>query len=327
MAQTRHCSRMKYENPTYVAVDGFKIATYPDGPEEGTPILLIHGWPELAYSWATTVPALAEAGYRVITYDLLGFGRSDAPREQEHYRIENLVGHVEAILNHYAIPEAIILGHDWGGIILWHTVRMLQSRSKAAISISTPHVGRAPVDPMQIFEKRFGKEHYFIKFRDDPDGVEALFNSDPDAFFRMMFRTTPKGLKLKAEFTHFPKRFADYLQRGAPDDGDMVVTPSQRAVYSEAYAQNGFLPGMNYYRNTTANWKLAEGLSTKIQVPSLMISPEDDFFLPPSMTDPMVETVQDLARVIIPNCGHWAMWDQPQDVNKAILGWLKDRKL
>ena len=316
---------MNYDNPTYVPVDGFQIATYPHGPETGTPIILIHGWPELAYSWATTVPALVKAGYRAIPYDLLGFGRSDAPRELEHYRIENLVGHVEAILDYYGLSEAIILGHDWGGIVLWNTVRMLQSRSKAAISISTPHVGRAPVDPMAIFEKRFGKEHYFIKFRDDPDAVDVLFSSDPDAFFRMMFRTTPNGLKLTPELTHLPKRFESYLSRGAPDDGDMVVTPEQRAVYAEAYERTGYLPGMNYYRNTTPNWELAKGLSTKVQVPSLMISPEDDFFLPPSSTDGMVETVPDLTRVTIPNCGHWAMWDQPEDVNAAILKWLTER--
>jgi pimeloyl-ACP methyl ester carboxylesterase len=316
---------MNYTDPTFVTADGFQIATYPHGPIGGTPIILIHGWPELAYSWATTVPPLANAGYRVIPYDLLGFGKSDAPRDLDHYRIENVVGHLQAVLDHYEINKAIILGHDWGGIILWHAVRMLKPRTIAAISISTPHVGRAPIDPMKIFEKRFGNYHYFIEFRDRTDAVESLYNSDPDAFFRMMFRTSPNGLKLTPELTHLPRRFEAYLKAGAPDNGTMVVTPEQRAVYSDAYADTGFLPGMNYYRNTTANWELAEGLSTQIEVPSLMISPADDFFLPPSMTEAMVKTVPDLTRVTIPNCGHWAMWDQPDAVNAEILAWLKAR--
>lgn len=317
---------MNYTDPTYVTADGFQLATYPHGPVKGTPIILIHGWPELAYSWDTTIPALVDAGYRPIAYDLLGFGRSDAPREVEHYRIENLVGHLEAIIDYYGIETAIMLGHDWGGIILWHVVRMLKRRTRAAISISTPHVGRAPVDPMKIFEKRFGKEHYFIEFRDRTSEVEKLYNSDPDAFFRMMFRATPKGLVLTPELTHLPRRFEAYLKAGAPDNGDMVVTPDQRAVYAKLYGRTGFLPGMNYYRNTTRNWELAEGLSTRIEVPTLMISPEDDFFLPPAMTEPMIETVADLTRVIIPECGHWAMWDQPEAVNSAILDWLSNRE-
>ena len=117
---------MNYGNPTYISIDGFQIATYPHGPEDGTPIILIHGWPELAYSWFTTVPALAEAGYRVIAYDLLGFGKSSAPREVLHYGMANLIGHLEAVLDHYDIDRAILCGHDWGGIILWHAVRMLK---------------------------------------------------------------------------------------------------------------------------------------------------------------------------------------------------------
>jgi pimeloyl-ACP methyl ester carboxylesterase len=318
---------MQYDNPTLVPVDGFQIAAYPHGDADATPIIMIHGWPELAYSWATTVPALTNAGYRAIPYDKLGYGRSDAPRGLEHYKIEQLVGHVEALLDHFGIGKAIILGHDWGGIVLWHVARMLKHRTLAAISISTPHVGRAPVDPMMIFEKRFGKEHYFVEFRDRTDEVEALYNSDPDAFFRMMFRTTPPGLTMRPELTHLPRRFADYLERGAPDDGEMVVTSEQRKVYADAYARTGFLPGMNYYRNTTPNWEFAEGLSKQIEVPTLMISPEDDFFLPPSSTDPMLETVADLTRVTIPNCGHWAMWDQPEAVNAAILEWLAERGL
>lgn len=316
---------MNYTNPTFVTCDGFQLATYPDGPKQGTPVLMIHGWPELAYSWATTVPALNQAGYRTLPYDLLGYGRSDAPYDVSHYGIANLVGHVEAILDQYDVEKAIILGHDWGGIILWHVVRMLKHCTLAAISISTPHVGRAPIDPMAIFEKRYGKHHYFVEFRDRTEAVEALFNSDPDAFFRMMFRTSPDGVELTSELTELPRRFADYLAAGAPDNGQMVVTPEQRAVYTEAYMRNGFLPGMNYYRNTTANWELAEGLSTTIEVPTLMISPANDFFLPPSVTDPMVKTVPDLTRVTISSCGHWAMWDQPQVVNATILNWLDER--
>ncbi|MGB3456987.1 MAG: alpha/beta hydrolase [Litorimonas sp.] len=316
---------MTYDNPTFVPVDGFRLAAYPHGPEDGIPILMIHGWPELAFSWATTAPALADAGYRAIPYDLLGYGRSYAPRGLDHYRIENLVAHLEAVMDHFGIAQAILMGHDWGGIVLWHAVRMLQHRTIAAISISTPHVGRPPVDPMAIFEKRFGKKHYFVEFRDHPDDVDALFYSDPDAFFRMMFRSSPPGIELTPELTHLPSRFRAYLERGAPDDGDMVVTPEQRRVYSEAYGRTGFLPGMNYYRNTTANWELAQGLSKTIQVPSLMISPADDFFLPPSSTGPMVDTVPDLTRTVIPDCGHWAMWDQPDAVNAAILGWLEMR--
>ena len=306
------------------AVDGFRIATYAGGPEDGEPLVLIHGWPELAHSWSPVTPLLAEAGYRCIAYDLLGFGHSDAPPGVEHYGIANLVAHLEAVMDAHGVRRAVMVGHDWGGIILWHAVRMVEHRAKAAISISTPHVGRAPVDPMRIFEKRYGRDHYFLDFDRRPEEIDALFRRDTEAFFRMMFRTTPPGSVQTAEMTHIPTRYAEYLDKGAPSGKPLVMGPKDVDVYARAFERSGFLGGINLYRNTTQNWELAEGLSEQVRVPSLMISPEDDMFLPPKTTDGMVRTVPDLTRVVVPECGHWAMWEQPEAVADAMVAWLKE---
>jgi len=138
------------------------------GPERGTPILLVHGWPELAYSWKNLMGPLARAGYRVIAYDLRGFGHSDAPsdgpsRGAHHYGIAQQVSDLEAVLDAFEIKQATICGHDWGGIIVWHAARMLAQRVKRVISICTPHVGQAPADPIKIFKKRHGEEHYLFR--------------------------------------------------------------------------------------------------------------------------------------------------------------------
>ena len=312
---------MNYTRPTLVNVDGFHLATYPHGPEDGPPVVLIHGWPELAYSWKNTVPALVDAGYRVVAYDLLGFGRSDVPRAVEHYTISNLVAHLEAVMDYYSLQKATLIGHDWGGIILWHAVRILEARVKAAVSVCTPHVGQAPVDPMTIFEKRYGMDHYFLAFRDRTEAVEKLFNDNPEDLFAMMFRKTPPGTELTPDMTHLPKRLEDWLAAGRRT-GHPVMSKADLKVYVDMYARTGFLPGMNYYRNTTANWAFADGLSEKVRVPCLMISPEDDIFLPPRSTHDMDRTASDLTRVTIPACGHWAMWDAPEALNAAVLNWL-----
>ena len=316
---------MHFLSPTFATCDGFQIATYAMGPKDGPPMVLIHGWPELAYSWSPVMPALAEAGYRVVTYDLLGYGKSDAPLDPQHYCIANLVAHLEAVLDHHGMTRPIMVGHDWGGIILWHAVRMLERRTRCAISISTPHVGHAPVDPMQIFRKRYGDRHYFLDFDARPEEIDSLFTNNADAFFQNMFRTTPRGITLTPEMTHIPTRFLAYLDAGAPKGASLVMSDADVKVYADAYRKTGFLPGMNYYRNTTPNWKLAEGLSETVRVPSLMISPEDDAFLPPATTHDMDRTVPDLTRVTIPACGHWAMWEKPNEVTDAMLEWLARR--
>ncbi len=315
---------MDFTTPRFISSDGFRIATYSEGPKDGPLLILIHGWPELAYSWTPTVPALVAAGYRVVCYDLRGFGASDAPRGIEHYAIAQMVADLEAVLDAQTRDSATLIGHDWGGIILWHAARMLKDRFDRLISICTPHVKHAPVDPLKIFRKRFGERHYFLEFCDRPDAVEALFNSDPDAFFRLMFRTTLPNQKMDKKFAYIPKSFEEYLKKGAPELSGAVMSETHRNFYTQHYRAKGFHGGMSLYRNTTQNWELANGLSERITQKTLMLCPENDLLLPPSSTDHMPSIMPNLTRKIIKNCGHWAMWDNPTDVNAALIEWLEE---
>ena len=268
------------------------------------------------------MPALAEAGYHVMAPDLRGFGHSDCPPKISDYRIDVMMSDIEAVLDHYGHESAVLCGHDWGGILVWHAARLLPDRASHIISICTPHIRRAPVDPVQIYKKRHGEGHYFVHFNERYGEADALFDSDPDAFFRMMFRSVPKGSVLPSDFMHTPRKFKEYLKAGAPALKGQILTPAQRAVFTEGYARSGFRGGINLYRNTKANWECVEGLIEDISQPTLMLSPRDDLLLPPSLTDPMVDMVADLTRITIADCGHWAMWEQPEVISKAILEWL-----
>lgn len=314
-----------FSKPSFLWRDGFKLALYEAGPKTGYPLILVHGWPEMAYSWSPVMHQLAGAGIRVIAFDLRGFGYSDAPIDPEHYGIANLVSDIEAILNHIGAAKACIAGHDWGGIIVWHAARMLRQRVSHVISLCTPHVSRAPIDPLDIFRTRHGDEHYFVHFNDRRGEAETLFSQDPDALFRQMFRSTPKTAKPSSEMYAIPARFKAFLAAGAPDLPGAIMSASHREVYVNAYKRSGFHGGINLYRNTSENWKLADGLSDNISQPSLMISARQDLFLPPSFADPMANMVPDLERHIIEDCGHWMMWEQPEMTARLMLDWLARR--
>lgn len=316
---------MNFDVPYFVFSDSFQIATYADGPVEGPAILLVHGWPEIAYSWKNTVPALVAAGFRVITFDLRGFGRSSSPADPVHYAMPQLVGDMEAVLEAYGYKEAIICGHDWGGSIVWHAARMISHRVKAVIGICVPHTARAPAPPLKIIEKRNGPKHYFIEFRDRGPEVAKLFAKDPDGFFRSLFRSTPPGAVADESFTFLPTQFEAFLNAGSPALKGVVLPDEDRKRFVEAYMRTGFETGMNLYRNINVNWELAQGLSDRITQPILMISPEGDLLLPPELTEPMVQMCPDLERVNIPNCGHWAMWDAPEALNEVMTEWLQRR--
>ncbi|MGJ8562674.1 MAG: alpha/beta fold hydrolase [Alphaproteobacteria bacterium] len=311
---------MTFPAPRYITHDGFKLALYEEGPQDGVPILLIHGWPEMAYSWKNQIGVLAKAGYRAIAMDVRGFGRSSAPYGVEHYEISQLVSDVEAVLDDIGAETAVLIGHDWGGIIVWHAARMLAKRISHVISLCTPHVRRAPADPIDIFRARHGDAHYFVHFHDHPGKADALFASDPDSFFRMMFENTEPE-PITSEAFHTPARFEAFLRRGTKETSSLIAEKDQQ-VYVEAYRKSGFHGGLNLYRGTSANWKLAEGLSDKITQPTLMISAEDDVFLPPAFADPMAAMVPNLTRYTIEGCGHWMMWEQPEAANKLVLDWL-----
>ena len=316
---------MGFPKAKIIDVGAVKIATYERGATDAPPVLFLHGWPEIAYSWKHQMTAVADAGYRAIAIDLRGFGHSDAPRDVSAYRIDKLVGDIEGVLGALGIREVVLCGHDWGGIIVWHAARMLESRVRGVISVCTPHMRRPPADPIEIFKYRHGDDHYFVAFQ-KPDMAEAVFAQDPLAVFKMLFRRTPPDSKPTSDMFYLLKHYQAYLAVGAPKLPGQVMSDENLQVYAGAYTHSGFHGGVNLYRNTTANYELTADLSDDISQPSLMISTADDLFLPPEMADPMSDMIPDLERLTIENCGHWAMWEKPDEINTAIINWL-NRKM
>lgn len=313
---------MDFPVPRFIRHDGLALALYEAGPPTGYPIILVHGWPELAYSWKQLIGPLAKAGYRVIALDLRGFGRSSAPHGLEHYGIAQIVSDIEAVLDNIGAAQAALIGHDWGGIIVWHAARMLQNRISHVIGLCTPHVRRAPADPIKIFRKRHGDAHYFVHFHDRPGEADALFSRYTDAFFRMMFQPSDDGVIPSSDIFYVPDRLLQFVLGEQSHVQCLVMSEKDLQVYISAYRRSGFHGGLNLYRNSTANWELADGLSEIISQPSLMISGENDLFLPPALTDGMVSLVGDLERRVIKGCGHWMMWEAPYQVNDLMHDWL-----
>lgn len=312
---------MGFPSANIVDAGEVRIATYERGRKDAPAVLLIHGWPEIAYSWKQQMQPLADAGYRAIAVDVRGFGHSDAPRNMSAYGIEKLVGDIEGVLGALGIREVVLCGHDWGGIIVWHAARMLENRVCGVISVCTPHMKHPPADPIDIFKHRHGDKHYFVAFQ-EPAVAEAIFEQDPLALFKMLFRKTPPGTKLSSEMFYLLEHFKTYLAAGAPTLPGLVMSDEDLQVYAGAYTHSGFHGGVNLYRNTTHNWHHDKTLSDTIIQPSLMISTADDLFLPPEHTEPMVQMIPDLERVVVPDCGHWAMWEQPDAINAHMIDWL-----
>ncbi|MFE6844808.1 alpha/beta fold hydrolase [Streptomyces sp. NPDC057686] len=101
------------EGGAAVRIGGHSVFVRQDGPAQGSPVTLVHGFPTSSHDWAAVVPALVGAGLRVTTLDLLGFGESDKPR-RHRYSVPDQASLVEEVWRRYAIGTTALVAHDYG---------------------------------------------------------------------------------------------------------------------------------------------------------------------------------------------------------------------
>ena len=312
--------------PDLTAVNDRNIAIYRFGNENSTrhPLVLIHGWPELAYSWKNQLAALAKAGFYGIALDLPGFGHSDPLDTIDDYSLDALTGRLAVLCASLGYEKAIFCGHDWGGPVAWG-MGVLQSDSVAGIiAVCTPHLPTPPAPPVSILKKRFGANHYIVRFQ-DKDQPEDSFTGQEKDFFRFMFRKpVPRELwpRLVPDIFDLQTRFA---HKGAIADTDLVMSPDDIAYYAKAYARSGFTGGINLYRNIDENWRTMRARDLTLTIPCLWIGASLDLFLPPESAEKMDALCTDLEKHIIDGCGHWVSWQEPDRLNALLINWLEHR--
>lgn len=313
--------------PNRVRIGDVEIGYYEAGPREGVPVVLCHGFPELAFSWRHQIKALADAGRWVIAPDQRGYGLSSKPGQVVAYDMERLTSDLTGLLDHLGVEKAIFCGHDWGGIVVWQLPLMHPDRVAGVIGLNTPFLPRAPVDPIAIFRHRFGPDMYIVWFQ-NPDEPEAVLGEDVSKTMRFFMRK-PSALRAAAQTPEGGSTFAfrDLLRAWDGQDGDdQLLSPGELKVFVDAFQEGGFFGPVSWYRNFTRNWERADGLPNRIDgLPCLMITAELDAVLTPAMAEPMKELVGDLEMHMVAGSGHWTQQEKPGEVNRLILDWLDRR--
>src|SRR5690349_108853 len=140
-----------FPEPSLIRSNGIDMAVYETGPKDGLPVVLCHGFPELAYSWRHQLPALAAAGYRVVAPDQRGYGRSSRPVDIEDYDIAHLTGDLLGLVDALGEEQAVFAGHDWGSIVVWQLALMAPERVRGVVGMSVPFWPRPPAPPTEVF--------------------------------------------------------------------------------------------------------------------------------------------------------------------------------
>ena len=321
----------------FAQTNGIRMGYYDAGPKADTPpLVLCHGWPELAFSWRHQIKALSEAGLRVIAPDQRGYGVTDRPAPVEAYDLEQLTGDLLGLLDHLEIDNAIFVGHDWGGFVAWQMPLRHIDRVAGVVGINTPHMNRAPADPIEIFRMRFGDMMYIVQFQDPAREPDRIFDSHVEQTFNMFMRrplarpdekpSEPASAGIGASpklNLAFPQAVAAYDAK--LDQRTPILSAEERKMFVETYAKTGFTGGINWYRNMSRNWQRSAGLDHTVRVPSLMIMAENDAVLPPSATEGMEKIVPDLEKYLVRGSGHWTQQEKPEEVSAKLIEWRRRR--
>ena len=178
--------------PNYMDIGGYRIHYLDEGPADGQPILLIHGEPTWSYLFRTMIPVLTAAGHRVITPDLVGFGRSDKPIDKGDYSYQMQVDIMLELVTRLNLENVTFFGQDWGGLIGLRVVAAAyeapfpDARYKAGAQIMpylVPSQLRENEEAWQVFEA--WNKPFLVAFTDsDPitrGGEQVFINRVPSA--------------------------------------------------------------------------------------------------------------------------------------------------
>ena len=288
---------------------------------DGFPVILAHGFPELAYSWRYQIPALAEAGYRVIAPNQRGYGATDKPESVEAYDLQHLCGDMAGLMDTLGIEKAVFVGHDWGGPVVWNMPLYHPDRVAGVMGMSVPFQPRGPGDPVAFMEEMFGPDMYIVHFNRQPGVADAAFDSDPRRFLTNVFRQkgwVGQESRPSNDGSSFGVSLVAAMEITDPG-GEALMTDEELEVFIEAFSKGGFTGPINWYRNITRNWEISADLPQKIDVPCGIIYGAYDIVPKGGDVSAYVPNLESITF----ECGHWIQQEKVEETNQFLINWLK----
>ena len=253
-----------------------------DGPEEGRPVLLLHGFPETSLSWAAVTPRLAEAGLRSYAVDQLGYSPGARPAEVEAYALTNLAQVTADLMTAMDVPVADVVGHDWGANVAWALAAWHPDRVRSLTAVSVPH----------------------------PTAFTAAWRSDPEqqersAYIRLFWQQGKAEEVLLADDARRLRRmFGDVVDREAVDEYVAVLS-----------APGALTAALNWYRAMSSATPVDD-----VSVPTTYVWSDADVAIGRTAAEACAAHVTgDYRFVELPGVSHWIPEEAPDRLAAAVL--------
>jgi pimeloyl-ACP methyl ester carboxylesterase len=293
---------------------------------EGPLVLLLHGFPELWYSYRHQLPALADAGYHAVAPDMRGYGRTDSPLDISQYSMLRLAGDVIGIANALGGERFAVVGHDWGSPVASNVGLFRPDLVRGVALLSVPYLPRGDADVLTTLTAALGPDNYHVYFQ-EPGVAEKVFEAD----VRASVVSTLIGLSGDVPAINVLDRvdpaqpFGDHSSQVRP----AWLTEADIEYYTDEFRRTGYAGGLNWYRTSKLNWELmAAWHNAPLTAPSLFVAGDKD----PVVNWPGVRDAIPLLRelsmpnltksVLIEGSGHWVQQERPGRVNDLLIEFL-----
>jgi pimeloyl-ACP methyl ester carboxylesterase len=283
----------------FITANGIRFHYVTQG--QGPLALLLHGFPEFWYSWRFQIPVLAEAGYCVVAPDLRGYNESEKPRWG--YDLRTLARDVAALIVALGYDRAIVVGHDWGGVIAWQVAMRYPELVERLVIMNAPHPAAMLRELRSL--KQLRMSWYIVAFQLPWLPEYVLKRNGANEIGRML-----RGSAVQKEA--FPR----------------AVTAHYQAAMSKPGAISAALA---YYRQFVrdlprALWRRQLRALPRIQAPTLLIWGLQDIALSVELTHGLEPYVAQLRVCYLPESGHWVQQEQPEQVNRLLLDFLSNEE-
>ncbi|KAK4212933.1 Alpha/Beta hydrolase protein [Rhypophila decipiens] len=330
---TTKCSGVKYH---YLLADPKKST----GVEAAGTVLLIHGWPDLAYGWRYQIPYLLSLNLRVVVPDMIGYGQTAAPQSLPLYSTKSVSDDMAELMARSVLANSpnkrfILGGHDWGGFFVWRMVLYYPYLIQGVFSVCTPYSPPREMElDLEAITKFVPNFKYQLQLASGVVDDHVSTRERLAKFFNAIYGgRTPEG---KTAFTSEKGIDFDALEQVGPSP---LLSEEDVAFYVDEYMRHaeegdgGDKPlrgPLNWYRTTKLKWEeelpLAQAkvgtVEKKIPNPALMINASKDVALPPSMSMGMERFFENLSVKEVPT-SHWALVEDPAGVNGFIGEFVK----
>jgi pimeloyl-ACP methyl ester carboxylesterase len=283
----------------FIKTNNINLHVMTDGPENGTSVILLHGFPQFHYGWNDQIPALVQAGFHVIIPDQRGYNLSDKPKGISAYDVDILAKDIVGLFDHFGIQKARLVGHDWGAVVAWTVAINHPERLEKLAILNVPHPD--VMTDFVLHNPAQRKKSWYVFFFQIPWLVEwVLGKNDFEYLARMLTRSGRKN----------------------------TFTDADVAEYKKAWSQKGALTGMlNWYRSIIRRglrsaFSRRKSPARRIHVPTMMLWGKRDIALSSNMAQPSIDLCDTGELTFFDRSTHWVQHDSSEEVNRKLIEFM-----